>query len=68
MASANSETLNLKKTDFIQEIRERTGGRGAAVCVDAVGMEAERSLKEKISNLFHGQAGTINVINLCAVL
>ncbi len=40
--AANSETLNLNNTDVVQEIRDRTEGRGADVCVDAVGMEANR--------------------------
>lgn len=64
--SANVETLNLNHTDVIQEIRDRTEGRGADVCIDAVGMEADRSPWEKISNFLHGQAGTIKVIQLCA--
>lgn len=64
--AANSETLNLNQTDVVQEIRDRTDGRGADVCVDAVGMEANRSVWEKISNTLHRQAGTINVIKLCA--
>lgn len=64
--TANSETLNLNKTNIVQEIRDRTEGRGADVCVDAVGMEANRTLWEKISNTLHLQAGTLNVIQLCA--
>jgi alcohol dehydrogenase len=64
--AANSEILNLNKTDVIQEIRDRTEGRGADVCVDAVGMEAHRSIWEKFSNLIHAQAGTMSVIKLCA--
>lgn len=64
--AANVETLNLHKTDVIQEIRDRTEGRGADVCVDAVGMEAHRSPWEKFSNVIHAQSGTINVIKLCA--
>lgn len=64
--TANSETLNLTKTNVIEEIRARTDGRGADVCVDAVGMEANRSIWEKISDFMHLQAGTINVIHLCA--
>jgi alcohol dehydrogenase len=64
--AANSEIINLNKTDVIQEIRDRTEGRGADVCVDAVGMEAHRSTWEKFSNFMHGQTGTLNVIKLCA--
>ena len=64
--AANSEIINLNKTDVIQEIRDRTEGRGADVCVDAMGMEAHRSTWEKFSNFMHGQTGTLNVIKLCA--
>lgn len=63
--AANSEILNPSRTDIVQEIRARTEGRGADVCVDAVGMEAHRSSWEKFSNLMHIQAGTIDVFKLC---
>jgi threonine dehydrogenase-like Zn-dependent dehydrogenase len=34
------ETLNYEKTDVGAELRERSGGRGPDVCIEAVGMEA----------------------------
>ena len=34
------ETLNYETTDVGAELRERTGGRGPDVCIEAVGMEA----------------------------
>jgi threonine dehydrogenase-like Zn-dependent dehydrogenase len=37
------ETLNYEKTDIAAELRERTGGRGPDVCIEAVGMEAHSS-------------------------
>jgi S-(hydroxymethyl)glutathione dehydrogenase/alcohol dehydrogenase len=49
--TAKSETINAAKTDPIEAIREMTNGRGADVCVDAVGMEADRSLADKLSNI-----------------
>jgi S-(hydroxymethyl)glutathione dehydrogenase/alcohol dehydrogenase len=64
--TAKSETLNPNEVDVVQKIRDMTHGRGADVCVDAVGMEAHRSLPEKVSNVLHGQGGTIDVINTCA--
>lgn len=63
--TAKSETLNLKEDNVIEVIREMTGGRGADVCVDAVGMEAGRNILEKFSNLAHLQAGTIKIIDNC---
>ena len=63
---AHSETLNADKIDVIQALRDMTEGRGADVCVDAVGMEADRNLWEKVSNMLHLQAGTVKVIDKCA--
>jgi threonine dehydrogenase-like Zn-dependent dehydrogenase len=34
------ETINYERTDISAELRERTGGRGPDVCIEAVGMEA----------------------------
>jgi threonine dehydrogenase-like Zn-dependent dehydrogenase len=34
------ETLNYERTDVGAELRERSGGRGPDVCIEAVGMEA----------------------------
>ena len=34
------ETLNYEDTTIVEELRERTGGRGPDVCIEAVGMEA----------------------------
>ncbi|GAA3392474.1 zinc-dependent alcohol dehydrogenase [Cryptosporangium minutisporangium] len=35
-----AETLNYEQTDVGGELRERSGGRGPDVCIEAVGMEA----------------------------
>ncbi|MFI0828275.1 zinc-dependent alcohol dehydrogenase [Streptomyces roseolus] len=37
---AGAETLDYTSTDVAAELRERTGGRGPDVCIEAVGMEA----------------------------
>ena len=34
------ETINYTKTDVTAELKERSGGRGPDVCIEAVGMEA----------------------------
>lgn len=62
--TAGSEVINVKDTDCVEEIRMRTDGRGADVCIDAVGMEAERSLMDKLANVVHGEAGSISVLRL----
>lgn len=60
--TAKSETINFDRADPVEAIRSMTDGRGADVCVDAVGMEAHRSTLEKVSNVLHAQAGTLNAL------
>ena len=63
---ANTETINaLYKKDAVEQIRELTGGRGADVCVDAVGMEAERSLLDRAASVIHLEKGSINALKMC---
>jgi threonine dehydrogenase-like Zn-dependent dehydrogenase len=63
--TALSETLNARNTDVVEEIRGMTDGRGVDVCVDAVGLEADRNFADKVSNAFHGQMGSIKVLQNC---
>lgn len=60
--TANVETLNAAEVDVVEAIREMTDGRGADICVDAVGMECDRSLMDKVKNLFHMQVGSTRVL------
>lgn len=64
--SAKSESLNYNKGHVVDVLRDMTEGRGVDVCVDAVGMEAERTFFDKCSSLLQGQAGTTKVIDTCA--
>lgn len=59
------ETLNPHEVDVIQAIRDMTGGRGADVCVDAVGFEAERTFLDKVKATLSGQVGVISVLEMC---
>ena len=63
--SANSETINLANQEPVEAIREMTDGRGADVCIDAVGMEADRTLLNRLSNVVHGQMGSIKALEYC---
>lgn len=63
---AHSETLNSDEVDVVEVLREMTDGRGADVCVDAVGMEANRNLLDKLSDVINRQIGTVKVIDKCA--
>jgi len=63
--TANSETILVTDHDSaVDAIRSMTGGRGADVCVDAVGMEADKSILEAAANLIHVQAGSINALKM----
>jgi alcohol dehydrogenase len=59
------ETLNPNEVDVVEAIRQMTQGRGADVCVDAVGMEADRSLLEKAKAVLNLEKGTPKVLELC---
>jgi threonine dehydrogenase-like Zn-dependent dehydrogenase len=63
--AANSEVVNAADGNAVQAIRDMTSGRGADVCVDAVGLEADRKLKDKLANIVHMQAGSIAALKLC---
>lgn len=63
--AANAETINYKEVDAVEAIRDMTGGYGADVCVDAVGMEADHGLWTKAKNLIQGEAGTMRVLERC---
>lgn len=60
-----ADTINPHNTDPIEAIREMTNGRGADVCVDAVGTEAERSFFEKAKAVLNFEKGTVKVMEQC---
>ncbi|RZL15538.1 MAG: glutathione-dependent formaldehyde dehydrogenase, partial [Pedobacter sp.] len=59
------DILNPHKVDVIAAIREMTGGRGADVCIDAVGFEPERSLVDKLKATINFEKGSIKVLEMC---
>ena len=59
------DTLNPHKVDVVEAIRAMTGGRGADVCVDAVGFEPERSFMDKVKATVNFEKGSIKVMDLC---
>lgn len=66
--AANADTL-LWDADgpesVISQIRDATGGRGADVCVEAVGFEPQRSLGEKAKAVINMEKGSIKVLEAC---
>jgi S-(hydroxymethyl)glutathione dehydrogenase/alcohol dehydrogenase len=62
--TAGAEVINAAETKTADAIRALTHGRGADVVIEAVGMEVDRNLLEKISNVVHLQRGSISAIEL----
>ena len=58
------DTLNPHEVDVINTIREMTNGRGADVCVDAVGFEPERNFMDKVKATFNFEKGSIKVLEM----
>jgi threonine dehydrogenase-like Zn-dependent dehydrogenase len=63
--TAAAEVIDASEQNAVEAIRALTGGRGADVCVDAVGMEVDRGLLKKIANVMHLQRGSITALELC---
>lgn len=61
----NVEVLDSEDEDLREKIYSMTDGRGADVAIDAVGMEANRSVGEKIKAVFNAEKGTGKVIEHC---
>lgn len=60
--TANVETINAHEVDPIDVLRSMTEGRGADICIDAVGMEANRNFLDKTIAAIHMERGTIKVL------
>lgn len=63
--SGHAETLNSAKVNVVEALREMTEGRGPDVCIDAVGMEADRNTLDKLGNIIRAEVGSIKVIETC---
>jgi threonine dehydrogenase-like Zn-dependent dehydrogenase len=51
--------------DVVEAIRSMTNGRGADVCIDAVGFEPDRNMMEKAKALINLEAGSPKVLEAC---
>lgn len=63
--AANVETINFNEVDAVEVIRQMTGGYGADVCVDAVGLEADHSWLASVKNIVQGEMGSMKVLQKC---
>jgi alcohol dehydrogenase len=60
-----SEIINNAEGDAPERIISMTNGRGADVCIEAVGLEADRRFIDKLSSVIHMQRGTMKVVADC---
>lgn len=51
--------------DTVEKIRSMTEGRGADVCIDAVGFEPERSLADRAKAVINFEKGSVKVLEAC---
>jgi S-(hydroxymethyl)glutathione dehydrogenase/alcohol dehydrogenase len=63
-ATAGATTIDASETHAVEAIRALTEGRGADVVIEAVGMEVDRSLLQKIANVAHLQRGSITAVEM----
>jgi S-(hydroxymethyl)glutathione dehydrogenase/alcohol dehydrogenase len=64
--AAKSTTINAREQNAVEAIRALTDGRGADVCIDAVGLEVDRPLSKKLADVvLHHQAGDITALETC---
>jgi threonine dehydrogenase-like Zn-dependent dehydrogenase len=65
--TANVETVlwDNGAKDVVEQIRDMSYGRGADVCVEAVGFEPDRSVLEKAKAVVNFEAGSPKVIEAC---
>ncbi|HEX6930019.1 MAG TPA: zinc-dependent alcohol dehydrogenase [Gammaproteobacteria bacterium] len=61
--ACGSETIDANDRDAIDGVLEATGGHGADVCIDAVGMEPDRGLGAMAKAAAHLERGSIKVLN-----
>lgn len=51
--------------EVIQQIRELTNGRGADLCIDAVGFEPDRNILDRAKAVLNLEKGSIKVLEAC---
>lgn len=59
-----SEIINVKEGNAVERIRDMTYGRGADVCIEAVGMEADRGIFDKTAAILKLEKGTISALRM----
>lgn len=66
---AGAEVINFKGLDVVEILKDKTGGRGPDICIDAVGMEAHGTglvgLYDRAKQTARLQTGRPNVLREC---
>ena len=65
--AAGCETIlwNEGAKEVVEQIRQQTSGRGADLCVDAVGFEPDRNLMDKVKTVLNLEKGSVKVLEAC---
>ena len=65
--TTNAETILWEDgpKEVVEQIRSMTQGRGADVCIDAVGFEPARNMLEKAKAVVNFEIGSIKVLEAC---
>jgi alcohol dehydrogenase len=61
--ACKAEIIDASKLDAVDTLIGMTAGRGPDVAIDAVGMEADRSLMEKAAAVAHMERGTMKILD-----
>jgi len=65
-ATANCETILWdNQKDTVEQIRAMSGGRGADICVEAVGFEPMRDLFDRVKSVVNLEKGSPKVLEAC---
>jgi threonine dehydrogenase-like Zn-dependent dehydrogenase len=56
-----AEVINYEQTDVDAELRERSGGRGPDVCIEAVGLEAHTCIPMLLDRVASGELRTAHL-------
>jgi len=66
-AAANCETILWKDgaKEVVEQVRDMTEGRGADVCVEAVGFEPDRSVLDRAKAVINLEKGSTKVLEAC---
>lgn len=51
--------------EVVEQVRALSSGRGADVCIDAVGFEPDRSLMDRAKAVIHLEKGSVKVLEAC---